>query len=185
MLAAGLARILSGRAKVYIGEEAPEQEFTALVVYAEDAQRLAEELDQARKKLGADAPVLVMSLGLDLPLAWSALKAGARGYIHAAMRPEQIVRAVDVAEEGKMAAPRSLLEHLILGNGASPADSLSPRQREILSFVCEGAGNARIARELYLSESTVKQHLRAAYKTLGVRSRAEAARLLKDCGCGV
>jgi DNA-binding NarL/FixJ family response regulator len=57
---------------------------------------------------------------------------------------------------------------------------LSFRQRQILELVVEGLSNAEIAGRLYLAESTVKQHLRAAYKLLGVRSRTEAAKLIRD-----
>ncbi len=49
---------------------------------------------------------------------------------------------------------------------------------KILEMVAEGLSNAQIAKRLYLSESTIKQHLRAAYKTLGVKKRNQAARLM-------
>jgi DNA-binding NarL/FixJ family response regulator len=58
-------------------------------------------------------------------------------------------------------------------------DTLSVRQREILGYVVEGLSNAEIARRLYLSESTIKQHLRAAYKLVGVSNRTEAANLFR------
>src|SRR5215211_6347352 len=54
------------------------------------------------------------------------------------------------------------------------------RQREILGYVVEGLSNAEIARRLYLSESTIKQHLRAAYKLLEISNRTEAAKLIRD-----
>ena len=54
---------------------------------------------------------------------------------------------------------------------------LQPRQLEILRLASEGLTNAQIARNLYLAKSTVKQHLRAAYKELGVHKRTEAAAL--------
>jgi DNA-binding CsgD family transcriptional regulator len=57
--------------------------------------------------------------------------------------------------------------------------ALSARQREILGLVVEGMSNAEIARRLFLSESTVKQHLRGAYKLLGASNRTEAARLFR------
>jgi DNA-binding NarL/FixJ family response regulator len=58
--------------------------------------------------------------------------------------------------------------------------ALSARQREILGYVVEGLSNAEIGRRLYLSESTIKQHLRAAYKLLGVSNRTEAAKTMRD-----
>jgi DNA-binding NarL/FixJ family response regulator len=48
-----------------------------------------------------------------------------------------------------------------------------------LGYVVEGLSNAEIGRRLYLSESTIKQHLRAAYKLLGVSNSTEAANLLR------
>jgi DNA-binding NarL/FixJ family response regulator len=56
---------------------------------------------------------------------------------------------------------------------------LSARQREILGYVVEGLSNAEIARRLFLSESTIKQHLRTAYKLLGVNNSTEAANLVR------
>jgi len=58
-------------------------------------------------------------------------------------------------------------------------DALSPRQRKILRLMAGGLSNAQIARHLYLPESTVKHHLRATYKLLGVRNRIQAARLFR------
>ena len=55
---------------------------------------------------------------------------------------------------------------------------LSARQREILELVGEELSNAQIARRLFITESTVKQHLHKAYKILGVRNRREAAKFL-------
>ena len=57
-------------------------------------------------------------------------------------------------------------------------DALTPRQRDILGLVAEGLSNAEIASRLKLSESTVKQHLRHAYKALGAKDRKEAAKFV-------
>jgi DNA-binding NarL/FixJ family response regulator len=126
-----------------------------------------------------DSPILVFSWHLDLPLALSALRAGAQGYIHAGMEPGQIVRALSVVAEGRIAAPRQLLEYLVFNDRPAELPALSSRQREILDLVGEGLSNAGIAERLFLSESTVKQHLRAAYKVLGVNNRTEAVRLMQ------
>jgi DNA-binding NarL/FixJ family response regulator len=80
-----------------------------------------------------------------------------------------------------MFAPRELLEHVIEHIAASEEvnlGALSHRQREILGMVVEGMSNAEIGKRLYLSESTIKQHLRAAYKVLGVSNRTQASKLL-------
>jgi len=126
--------------------------------------------------------ILVFGLYLDLAVARTALRAGARGYIHTGMQPKQIVRAVRVAKEGQIVAPRELLEYLISNEDIRGLDILSNRQREILELVGEGLTNAQIAKRLFLTESTIKEHLRAAFKVLGVSNRTEAARLVRDNG---
>jgi DNA-binding NarL/FixJ family response regulator len=54
-----------------------------------------------------------------------------------------------------------------------------------LGYVVEGLSNAEIGRRLYLSESTIKQHLRAVYKVLGVHNRTEVAKAMRDSARGV
>jgi DNA-binding CsgD family transcriptional regulator len=83
-----------------------------------------------------------------------------------------------VALRGEVVLPRGLLR-LWVGEQRRPGPGigLSARQREVLGLVAEGLSNAEIAGRLFLSESTVKQHLRAAYKALGVKNRREAAAL--------
>ena len=75
---------------------------------------------------------------------------------------------------------RDLVPNLIQEEDTHPELlALTARQREILELVGEGLTNAQIARRLFLSEGTVKQHLRAAYKLLNVRSRVQAIKLLR------
>ena len=97
------------------------------------------------------------------------------------MGPEQIVRAVRRASEGKTVISEEMLEKLIAQEESTAEDLtvLTPRQREILGLVVEGLSNAQIAGRLFLTESTVKQHLRVAYKLLKVRNRIQAAKLLQ------
>ncbi len=103
------------------------------------------------------------------------------GLLGAGMRPEQVLRAVRAALRGETVLPRALLAEWV--DEHRPPDLkvlLSARQREILGLLAEGATNAQIAGRLFLSESTVKQHLRAAYKALNVSNRTEAAKLIRD-----
>jgi RNA polymerase sigma factor (sigma-70 family) len=73
-----------------------------------------------------------------------------------------------------------MVKYLIAREIPASLNGLSARQREILELVVEGRSNAEIAKSLYLSESTIKQHLRAAYKLLEVSNRTEAAKLIRD-----
>jgi DNA-binding NarL/FixJ family response regulator len=152
---------------------------SSIILCSDDAEGIPAAVEHTTKEY-PEASVLVFGLREDLPLARAALQAGARGFIHAGMRPKQLMRAVEVAAEGEIVAPRRLLEYLINHEERTDLNVLTARQREILSLVVEGLSNAEIGNRLYLSESTIKQHLRAAYKALGVKNRTEAAKLLRD-----
>jgi DNA-binding NarL/FixJ family response regulator len=174
----GLKRTLEERSRVRVGLGDPPDEPSSVILCSEDAEDATERVKRLKEE-NPEATILVFGSRLDLPLAGAALRAGARGYIHGGMKPEHIVRAVEVAAEGEIAAPRKLMEYLLTQEEHAGVDTLSARQREILGFVVEGLSNAEIGRRLYLSESTIKQHLRAAYKVLGVHNRTEAANLIR------
>jgi DNA-binding NarL/FixJ family response regulator len=122
---------------------------------------------------------------LDLGLAWATLKNGADGFVHAQMLPAQVLSAVEVVQKGELAAPRQLLGYFLSQNENPKIGELSARQREILELAVEGLSNAEIAGRLYLSESTIKQHLRGAYKELEVRNRTQAAKTMREHAGGV
>jgi DNA-binding NarL/FixJ family response regulator len=179
VVAAGLKEALDGRARVHIGQTAPtDAEVPCCAVFdTSGTESISEGIERIRG-VNPDIPILVFSLHVDLPLARAALRHGARGFIHAGMELDQIARALEVAHRGEIVAPRKLLEHLLVNDDPMDLDALTVRQREILQLVAQGLSNAQIAKSLFLSESTVKQHLRASYKVLGVSDRKEAARLI-------
>ncbi len=181
LVAAGLEKALEGEADVRIGGDSVAGSPSCVVLYADGMEEgFVEGMGRVRG-LYPGVPLLVFGPRLDLALAWAALKHGADGFVHAAMDRGQVVKAVEVAQKGELVAPRELLRYLVTNQEKGPdVGGLSPRQREILALVAEDLSNAQIAGRLYLSESTVKQHLRTAYKLLGVRNRTEAARMIKD-----
>jgi DNA-binding NarL/FixJ family response regulator len=172
----GLQRA-SSAAYVHNGREQPAGEPPSAVICSSNGRDIASEVKSVID-LTPNAVVLIYVPTPNLPLARAALGAGASGLLHAGMRPEQILRAVRVALRGETVLPRGLLSEWV--DEQRPLDLgvlLSARQREILELLAEGSTNSEIAGRLFLSESTVKQHLRAAYKALGVRNRREAAAL--------
>ena len=179
VLRAGLVRALEKRATVHQGPKPPEDVPSCVILCANSHEGLSERVEFYREQSPDAPPVVVFGPQLDLPLARDALQAGASGFIHAQMTPAQLVRAVVVAAKGELVAPRELLRYVLANNQSSDLAALSARQREILGYVVEGLSNAEIGRRLYLSESTIKQHLRAAYKLLGVSNRTEAANLFR------
>jgi DNA-binding NarL/FixJ family response regulator len=179
VVSAGLVRALEKRATVHQGLKPPRDVPSCIILCANSLEGLSERVE-FYKDLSPDAPpVVVFSPQLDLPLARDALRAGASGFVHAEMMPDQLVRALAVATRGDLVAPRELLRYVLTNDQSSDLAALSARQREILGYVVEGLSNAEIGRRLYLSESTIKQHLRAAYKLLGVSNRTEAANLFR------
>lgn len=113
----------------------------------------------------------------NLCLARAALRAGGSGLIYSGMSEEQLLRAISMAISGEVVLPKELLVYWRDEQRPPDLSVLSARKREILRLLIEGLSNAEIARRLWLSESAVKQNLRAIYKVLGVRNRIEVRRL--------
>ncbi len=180
IVSAGLVRALEEKARVHQGPKPPGDVPSCVVLCANSHEGLSERV-AFYQELSLDAPpVVVFGPQLDLPLARDALQAGASGFVHAEMTPDQLVCALVVAAKGELVAPRELLRYVLTKDHSGDLAALSVRQREILGYVVEGLSNAEIGRRLYLSESTIKQHLRAAYKLLGVSNRTEAANLFRS-----
>jgi DNA-binding NarL/FixJ family response regulator len=179
VMSAGLVRALEKRATVHQGLKPPRDVPSCIILCANSHEGLSERVEYYQEVNPNAPPIVVFSPQLDLPLARDALQAGASGFVHAEMMPDQLVRALAVAARGELVAPRELLRYVLTTDHSGDLAALSLRQREILGHVVEGLSNAEIGRRLYLSESTIKQHLRAAYKLLGVSNRTEAANLFR------
>ena len=183
----GLKKVLEGKAEVHIGGESSAGSPSCVVLYAGGGMEegCLEGMGRIREH-HPGVPLLVLGSQLDLGLAWATLENGAAGFVHAMMDPAQVINAVEVVQKGKLAAPRQLLRWYFLSQNEKPKiGDLSARKREILKLAVEGLSNAEIARCLCLSESTIKQHLRAGYKVLGVRNRTEAAKAMREHAGGV
>jgi DNA-binding NarL/FixJ family response regulator len=177
----GLKKILESKAYVHIGGESCAERPSCLVLYAGAMEESCLEGMGGIRERYPGVPLLVFGSQLDLGLAWGVLKNGADGFVHAQMHPAQVLRAVEVVQKGELAAPRGLLGWHLLSQKENPnVGELSARKREILEMVVEGLSNAQIAGRLYVSESTIKQHLRAVYKVLGVSNRTQAAKTLRE-----
>ncbi|MEU0315686.1 response regulator transcription factor [Nocardioides sp. NPDC006273] len=102
-----------------------------------------------------------------------AVDAGASGYLLKDAPPEELFRAIRGTARGETVLAPSVANRL-LQRAASPTPKVSPREVEILRLLARGLGNKEMARELLVSEATVKSHLSHIYTKLGVDTRAGA-----------
>ena len=113
-MAAGLEEALKGRAQLHVGQTARLTQTRSLLRHIRHEWRrehISEGIERIRG-VNPDISILAFSLHVDLPLARAALRHGAKGFIYAGMELDQIARAVEVAFEGEIVAPRKLLERL-------------------------------------------------------------------------
>jgi DNA-binding NarL/FixJ family response regulator len=120
--------------------------------------------------------VVVLTSFSDRDQILAALDAGAVGYLLKDAEPDELEKAVRAAARGESPLdPRAGRALLGSRRAASPLDGLSAREREVLELVARGLPNKLIARELAISEKTVKTHLTNVFRTLGVSDRTQAA----------
>ncbi|MEU0226365.1 response regulator transcription factor [Streptomyces sp. NPDC006284] len=108
-----------------------------------------------------------------------AIEAGATGYLLKAERPEELFAAIHAAAQGRTSLSGPVASR-VMANLRSPRPSLTDRERDILAQLATGLGNREIARALFISEATVKTHLRRVYDKLGVETRAGAVAVAKE-----
>lgn len=142
-------------------------------------------LVQEISALAPQCPVVVLSNvpGDDEGLA--VLEAGAAGYTSSLAIPELLRQVAAVVENGGLWVGAKLLQRLITAMASQSMrlnsnhlDKLSSREREVALAVAGGASNKEIARQLEISERTVKAHLSATFERLGVRDRLQLSLLI-------
>lgn len=134
------------------------------------------------------ARVLCFSTTWTPELVYHALQAGAMGFLTADLSLGELAAALRQALRGDVALTpdlqRALMRFLASRKPVPEKDlrTLSPREQEVLTLVCEGLSNKQIAQRLYLSVRTVENHLANIYGKLGVHTRTEAAVLALQRG---
>jgi two-component system nitrate/nitrite response regulator NarL len=136
---------------------------------------------KALKAADLDARVIILTISDHEDDVVAALRAGADGYLLKDMEPEDVLDSLKAAAQGRMALGQGVAEILADAlrheSQLRPADSakLTEREREILSLIAVGHSNKLIARELKITEGTVKVHVKHLLHKLDLASRVEAA----------
>ena len=137
-----------------------------------------------------EAPVVMLTTSNDERDLVEALRNGAKGYLLKEMEPDDVVAALREIVKGETVVAPNLTQILarvvkgepILETEPSPIDDLTPRDAEILSLLAEGQSNKVIARNLGISDGTVKLHVKAILRKLNIHSRVEAAVIAVEHG---
>ncbi len=129
-------------------------------------------------------PVVMVSAQEEASIVVRSREFGASGFIPKSSSLEAIQHAVRTVLEGDVWWPPQVNETISVSNEAKAASaglaSLTPQQFRVLTMVCEGLLNKQIAFELSVSEATIKAHVTAIFRKLGVRTRTQAALLLQQ-----
>ncbi|MDF8266430.1 response regulator [Luteipulveratus flavus] len=110
-----------------------------------------------------------------------AVEAGASGYLLKDAPPEELVDAVRRAAAGETVLAPVVAQRLV-SRLRSPVRTLSPRELDVLRLLAAGLTNRAIAKQLFVTEATVKSHLVHIYAKLGVDSRTAAVTAAREAG---
>lgn len=122
---------------------------------------------------------------------YESLRAGASGFLLKRTPADELVRGIRVVAEGDALLEPSVTRRLLASfadkGGRSAVDTralddLTDREREVLGLIARGLSNSEIAESLFLSEGTVKTHVKRIFAKLGVRDRAQAVVFAYEAG---
>jgi DNA-binding NarL/FixJ family response regulator len=149
---------------------------------------------EATRAIVSSAPhiaVLVLTMHEDDDSVFSAVQAGARGYLVKGARQAELLRAVrSVAEGGAVFGPaiaKRLVDYFAAAARASVAEpfpDLTAREQEILDLIARGRTNAQIAQVLVLSTKTVRNYVSSVFTKLQVVDRTQAMVKAREAGIG-
>ena len=148
------------------------------------------EVLQKLRENASSIPVVMLTTSNEEADLIKSLRSGAQGYLLKDMEPDELVSALRDIENGKNVVAQDLTDALArmvqgesnIDDEEGPFSELTPREMEILCLLAEGQSNKLIARNLGISDGTVKLHVKAILRKLGIHSRVEAAVIAVEQG---
>ena len=199
MVRAGFRMLLSGEEDIDVvaeasnGLEAVSQaaRFHPTVILMDIRMPQLDGLEATRRILAADnnARILILTT-FDLDeYVYEALRSGASGFVLKDDPPEQLLAAIRVVAGGEALLSPAITKRVIKQFTRMPRpepprqlDELTERELEVFRLVARGLANAEIARELYISDTTVKTHITHILMKLNLRDRVQAVVLAHEMG---
>jgi two-component system nitrate/nitrite response regulator NarL len=145
------------------------------------------------REQGITVPITILTTSEEERDLVECLRTGAQGYLLKDMDPDELVAALHKIVSGESVVAPQLAGTLAKAlqqkpstqtSSDTPLADLTPREREIIAHLAEGQSNKAIARDLGISDGTVKLHVKAILRKLNVRSRVEAAVIAVEQGLG-
>jgi DNA-binding NarL/FixJ family response regulator len=119
-----------------------------------------------------EAKVLLFTAYAERSLIGRGFEAGAKGYVLKEASHETLVRAIELIAAGGEFVDPALMPEALEGRGST--DMLTPREREILQLLANGMSNADVAGHLFISQETVKSHVRHILSKMEADTRTQA-----------
>ena len=141
------------------------------------------------KEASSETAVLALTMHEDEQYFFEMLQAGAAGYVPKRAAPDDLVSAIRVVSRGNIFLYPTLAELLVKdylqrveANPASASKELTPREREVLSYIAEGHTNREIAESLVISVKTVDRHRENIMRKLNLHNRVELVKYAIEKG---
>jgi two-component system, NarL family, response regulator DegU len=138
---------------------------------------------RAIREANSETKVIIVSGSMDHGMIFKCLKAGAKGCVSNDVTSEHLLKAIQTVKEGELWVQRKMMAAFFEDVGSYPLHhdegetkrtDLTPREREVLSFLTTGCTNKEIGDKLFISEKTVKAHVNSIFRKLHVTRRLQA-----------
>jgi len=185
LVRAGLERLLRGVAGIEVVGTAADGGEAVELALSERPDVVLMDLEmpvldgiEATRRITAEvegAAVVILTSFSDRERILRALDAGAVGYLLKDAEPDELVRGIFAAARGESPLAPKAAHAVLRARSEEQSVTLSPREREVLALVAQGLQNKHIARQLEISEKTVKAHLTSVFSQIGATDRTQAA----------